>query len=163
MLLNWHLNLPVFLFLITPTGAEATQMDGPSTSTSNRNPYNRTWRICLDPLDDSNDPSKGPKPTSINFTGSESSRRRRCTEEFFQAWALLQKAVLYVIPESPDQLVPGTRVCAIWSASLGKAYFPGRIIDCEYYCYLGQISNINNSGQRSYLDSRCSCTVRQCA
>nr|CDS31056.1 BAH domain and coiled coil containing 1 [Hymenolepis microstoma] len=80
--------------------------------TSKDNPYSRIWRIHLSPLDD-----------------SDESKRRRCTEEDFQAWALLQKAILYVIPKSPDQLVPGTRVCAIWSATLGNVYFPGRITD----------------------------------
>ncbi|VDO03970.1 unnamed protein product [Rodentolepis nana] len=83
-----------------------------SSITSINNPYSRIWRIHLSPLDD-----------------SDESKRRRCTEEDFQAWALLQKAVLYVIPKSPDHLVPGTRVCAIWSATLGNVYFPGRITD----------------------------------
>ncbi|KAM3187226.1 hypothetical protein ACTXT7_002718 [Hymenolepis weldensis] len=87
--------------------------DSTTSSTTDKNPYNRVWRIHLDPLD-----------------GSDESKRRRYTEEDFQAWALLQKAVLYVSPESPDQLVPGTRVCAIWSATLGNVYFPGRITDC---------------------------------
>ncbi|VDL19401.1 unnamed protein product [Hymenolepis diminuta] len=95
------------------TYSDRNQEDAPTTSsTTDKNPYNRVWRIHLDPLD-----------------GSDESKRRRCTEEDFQAWALLQKAVLYVSPESPDQLVPGTRVCAIWSATLGNVYFPGRITD----------------------------------
>ncbi|KAM7539285.1 hypothetical protein Aperf_G00000052140 [Anoplocephala perfoliata] len=111
------------------TPKEAIQMDGPSTSTSSENPYNRIWRICFDPLDDPNDSSRGQKYTSANFSGSESFRRRRYMEESFPAWALLQKAVLCVTPESPDQLVPGTRVCAVWSPYFGRAYFPGRITD----------------------------------
>uniref|UniRef100_A0A5K3EKJ6 BAH domain-containing protein n=1 Tax=Mesocestoides corti TaxID=53468 RepID=A0A5K3EKJ6_MESCO len=106
----------------------------PYSSKLNSCEISRT-RGCLIRLDQMEKVESPPTPTSLprlnpNFLAS-SGKRRRLGEIRLEAWQVIQQAVLEVVPASPRQLPPGTRVCAAWSSTLANNLYPGFISEAN--------------------------------